>query len=102
MSLSIKIGQNGACPSCESLPNRQECAQCIICKSVFHAWCERKSVDENCGTKTMVKNFNLESTKNNFAFFCDVRATKFERGMKESESEKIVGLEAKVNNIEAQ
>ena len=101
MSLSIKIGHNGACPTCESKPNRQECAQCLICKSVFHAWCEKKTIEENCATKTMVKSFNLDSTKNNFAFFCDVCATEFERSQKESEREKIDGLETKVNKIEA-
>lgn len=101
MALSIKIGQNSVCPTCNSTPNRQECTQCTICKSVFHAWCVEKSAEENYGTKTMIKSFNLDSTKNNFVFFCDICATKFERSLKESENEKIVSLESKVNNIEA-
>ena len=50
------------------------------------------------GTKTLVKLGG--STKSNFKFFCDPCLTKFERNIVETESQKITGLDQKVNSME--
>ena len=45
--------------------------KCWVCKHIYHVYCGSRSSDENIGTKTMVKTFLADSTKNNFSFACD-------------------------------
>lgn len=99
MSELILIGQDSKCPGCDSTPHMDQCTECFICKSLFHGYCE-VARDTQVGTKTFVKGFRAASTKSNFKFFCDPCVTKFERNLGATESQKITGLEKKINNME--
>ena len=99
MSLTVKLDV-GRCPGCDETPSNDQCVQCYICKSRFHAVCDIAK-DTQVGTKTMVKAFvSSASTKSNFKFFCDECLTVFERNLVETEDQKINALSAKVVSME--
>ena len=100
MSESLKISGNSICAGCNVTPAQEQCVQCFLCKSLYHAVCEGESNENHLGSKTMVKTYLAISTKSNFKFFCDPCLTKFEINMVETESQKIAGLENKVNSME--
>ena len=99
MSITVKLDVGSICPGCDETPPNDQCVQCYVCKSRFHAVCEVAN-DTQVGTKTMVKTFVATSTKSNFKFFCDVCVTVFERNLVETEDQKINALFEKVVRME--
>ena len=98
MSDSVKLDH--ICPLCESTPSQDQCVECFFCNSIFHASCEKWNNEANLARKSMVKTYLAASTKSKFKFFCDPCLTKLEVNMVETESQKMCGLETKVNAIE--
>ena len=78
MSNSIKIGGNSICPACNTVPTPEQAVKCWVCKHVFHGHCGALASDSNLGSKTMVKTFLADSTKDNFNFLCDSCKTRVE------------------------
>ena len=100
MAQAVKINDNSICTGCSDTPPPDQRILCFTCKHSFHAVCEAVDKDHMVGTKTMVKLFLGGSTKSNFKFFCDVCLTNMEKGLVQTEGQKIVGLEKKVSKME--
>ena len=107
MSTNIKVGPGSICPSCEAVPDKDQCVRCFLCKCSYHASCDILTVEANLGSKTMVKTFLSQSTKGNFKFFCDKCLTDFEisfaktQGLETMGNNELVQLEKKVDTLEA-
>ena len=88
--------------TCSKLSIQSEHVQCYSCKELFHGICSGAKKDELLATKTMISNFLLSSTRNNFVFFCDCCVTKLEISTAESDKQRINLLETKMSTIDNQ
>ena len=68
MSDALYINDSGVCCGCDETPSPGECVQCFVCKSLFHAICDKAGNDIKLGAKTMITTFLAQSTKNNFKY----------------------------------
>ena len=95
MSMAYKVNDDSTCRSCSKVPEQDECIQCFMCKSVFHALCEDCDGADRLGSKTMVSTFRAVSTKCNFKFYCDACLIKLDIDIIVSQEDKITSLENK-------
>ena len=102
MAKKFKLDDQGHCSSCGNVSIQSEHVKCFSCNCLFHAVCNSATADEKFATKTMIHNFLLPSTKNNFLFFCDICVTKLEISATDSDSQRINLLETKMNTIDSQ
>ena len=102
MTSNVKLDVDGQCLLCKkvSLPN--ECVECFVCKTSFHAVCPNTNNEEKLATKTTVANFLLSSTKKNFAFLCDICLTTLERNNAETDTQRINSLENRIGEMSNQ
>ena len=99
MADKMKTDDSGKCLLCESVPPVLEVVQCYFCKGCFHGVCPQASKEEKTATKSMFINFNAESTKNNFKFFCDECLTYFELDQAKSNNDRMQLIEKNVSKI---
>ena len=78
MAEAVKIENGSVCAACNTTPLQEQCVQCFVCESQFHAVCKSGGAENQYGSQTMVKTFGAASTKNNFKFFCDICLTNYD------------------------
>ena len=102
MSKKFQLDDHGNCSACGNISAQSEHVMCFLCKHLFHAICNKASLDERFATKTMINGFLLSSTKNNFKFFCDCCVTSLEVAASDSNNQRINLLETKMSSIDGQ
>ena len=102
MSEKFQLDDHGNCTACGNISAQSEHVRCFYCKHLFHAICNKASLEEKFATKTMINNFLLPSTKTNFKFFCDNCATSLEVGAADCNNQRINLLETKMSSIDIQ
>lgn len=90
---------DSTCPSCKEVSQAQDNLQCFMCKSVFHAACPTMEESEKVGTKSVVNQFNRQSTKKNFKFFCESCLTRFENDLASDDTRRLNHVEGNIKNI---
>ena len=102
MTASVKQDPDGKCILCKKTSSINEHVQCNMCKDNFHAVCSSVSSEDKLAMKTTVQNFLLSSTKNNFAFLCDICLTKMEINTAGTDAQCINSLESNMNAMNTQ
>ena len=90
---------DSSCPSCKEVTQAVENLQCFFCKNVFHAACPTMEEAEKVATKSLVNQFNRQSTKKNFKFFCECCLTNFEKDVASDDSRRLNNVEGNIKNI---
>ena len=102
MAEKFKLDHDGNCPTCEKLAGPNEAVLCFLCKSHFHGVCSIATKEEKIGTQTMITNYLLASTKENFKFFCDKCATNLEISLAGSDGQRMNLMESRMDSINTQ
>ena len=100
MSEVFKVNDKSICQSCSNVPAQGESLQCFTCKVFFHLICENTVNENKLGNNTLVKQFQAQSTKENFKFFCNKCLTELEISMAKASTDKINTLEKKYETME--
>ena len=80
---------NSTCPNCKEVSQAVDNLQCFLCKGVFHAACPTMEEDEKVGTRSVINQFNRQSTKKNFKFFCECCLTNFEKDIASDDTRRL-------------
>ena len=84
--------KNGSCISCERKVQSTSVIKCTSCCDMFHAVCPSSNKQNKICNETMLRNFNQNSTRDNFKWYCNVCLTLYEQ-------DKFCGIAEKLNAI---
>ena len=98
----LKLDGDGKCPNCSLAAIDGDHVKCYSCKELFHAVCSSATPDVKLANKTMIQQFLLPATKNNFVFYCDRCLTQLEIRRAEGNEARIDNLEDKMTGIDQQ
>ena len=64
--------KNGSCISCERKVQSTSVIKCTSCCDMFHAVCPSSNKQNKICNETILRNFNQNSTRDNFKWSCNV------------------------------